>query len=55
MSWDVLRNGVVLPAHGPAQMPVWGTDFRMLDRSEGTTVTERLVALKDYIKSLQAK
>src|SRR5580765_6466129 len=23
----VLRNGVTLPAHGPAEMPVWGTEF----------------------------
>jgi hypothetical protein len=23
----VLRSGVSLPAHGPAEMPVWGTKF----------------------------
>jgi mono/diheme cytochrome c family protein len=52
---DVLRNGAVMPAHGPAQMPVWGTDFRMRDRSDGTEVTLRLANLTNYIKSLQAK
>jgi mono/diheme cytochrome c family protein len=41
----VLRNGVVMPAHGPAQMPVWGTDFRDIE----------IANLTNYIKSLQAK
>ncbi len=25
---NVLRHGVVLPAHGPAEMPDWGPEFR---------------------------
>jgi len=52
---DVLRNGVVLPAHGPAQMPIWGTDSRMTDRADGNQVAVRIANLTDYIKSLQAK
>ncbi len=25
---NVLRNGVKIKAHGPAEMPIWGTTFR---------------------------
>jgi mono/diheme cytochrome c family protein len=28
----VLKNGVTLPAHGPAEMPVWGSDFEAKER-----------------------
>ena len=52
---NVLRNGVVLPAHGPAQMPDWGTDSRMTDRFDGTQVATRIANLIIYIKSLQTK
>jgi mono/diheme cytochrome c family protein len=52
---NVLRNGVVLPAHGPAQMPAWGTDSRMTNQSEATEVAVRIANLTDYIKSLQSK
>jgi mono/diheme cytochrome c family protein len=51
---NVLRNGVVMPAHGPAEMPAWGADFTV-DRSNGTQVTLRITNLTNYIKSLQAK
>ena len=52
---DVLRNGVIMPAHGPPEMPTWGTDFRVVDRLDETQVALRITNLKDYIKSLQAK
>jgi mono/diheme cytochrome c family protein len=52
---DVLRNGVIIPAHGPAEMPIWGTDSRMTDRSDGTQVAARIANLTNYIKSLQTK
>jgi mono/diheme cytochrome c family protein len=42
---NALRNGVVMPAHGPAQMPVWGIDFK----------AREIAGLTDYIKSVQAK
>ena len=41
----VLRNGVVMPAHGPAEMRIWGTDFEAIE----------VTNLTNYIKSLQAK
>ncbi len=51
----VLRNGMVLPAHGPAEMPVWGKEFRAGDRLDVTQVTARIRDLTEYIRSLQAK
>lgn len=52
---DVLRNGVVIPAHGPPEMPTWGTDFKAMDHSDEAQVASRIANLKNYIKSLQAK
>lgn len=51
----VLKNGVLLPAHGPAQMPVWGTEFEASDRSDRSQVTKRIAALTNYIQSAQQK
>jgi hypothetical protein len=52
---NVLRNGVTMPAHGPAEMPIWGTDFKASDRLDENQITLRIRALSNYIKSLQAK
>jgi mono/diheme cytochrome c family protein len=52
---DVLRNGVTMPAHGPAQMPTWGTDFREMEGLDSTQVKLRISNLTDYIKSRQVK
>jgi mono/diheme cytochrome c family protein len=52
---DVLRNGVTIPAHGPAQMPTWGTDFREMNGLDATQVKLRIANLTNYIKSRQAK
>jgi mono/diheme cytochrome c family protein len=52
---NVLRNGVKMPAHGPAEMPVWGTDFESTDRLDKNQVTVRIKDLTNYIKSHQAK
>ena len=52
---NVLRNGVILPEHGPAEMPVWGTEFKATGRLDTTQVTERIVKLTNYIRSFQAK
>ncbi len=51
----VLRNGMVLPAHGPAEMPVWGEEFKASDRLDAAQVTARIRDLTEYIKSFQAK
>jgi mono/diheme cytochrome c family protein len=52
---DILRNGVTMPAHGPAQMPTWGTDFREMNGLDATQVKLRIANLTNYIKSRQAK
>jgi mono/diheme cytochrome c family protein len=52
---NVLRNGVKLPAHGPAEMPVWGTDLGAPDQSDKTQVKLRIKSLTSYIKSMQVK
>ena len=50
----VLRNGVVMPAHGPAEMPIWGEDFATGQVSE-SQVALQIANLTTYIKSLQEK
>jgi mono/diheme cytochrome c family protein len=48
---NVLRNGVTLPAHRPAEMPSWATTNR-LDKAH---LESRIRDLTNYIKSRQAK
>jgi mono/diheme cytochrome c family protein len=52
---DVLRNGVIMPAHGPAQMPTWGTDFAEMEGLDAIRVKLRIAKLTNYIKLHQAK
>ena len=52
---DVLRHGIQLPAHGPAEMPIWGIDFKASGGLSDEQVTSRITALMEYIKSRQAK
>jgi mono/diheme cytochrome c family protein len=52
---SVLRNGMKMPAHGPAEMPVWGTEFEAENRSDKTQVELRIRNLTNYLKSRQAK
>ena len=52
---DVLRNGVVIPAHGTPEMPTWGADFRIREHLSSTQVTQRIANLSNFIKSLQEK
>ncbi len=42
------------PAHGTAEMPVWGPTFRSLDPSD-SRVKFRIANLVAYIESIQAK
>ena len=52
---SVLRNGVVIPAHGPAQMPIWGMAFRSSDQLSTSEIKRRISNLTNYIKANQAK
>ncbi|HMD10037.1 MAG TPA: c-type cytochrome [Candidatus Acidoferrum sp.] len=49
----VTRNGVELPAHGPAEMPVWGSDFEAAGQLDKTQVTLRIKSLTNYLKLQQ--
>lgn len=51
---SVLRNGAKAPAHGDAEMPVWGPLFLSIDQ-DPNVVTMRIGNLTSYIKSLQVK
>jgi len=51
----VLRNGVTLPAHGPAEMPVWGSDFAAKERIDEVQVAERIRRLVSYLKAAQVQ
>ena len=51
---EVLRNGVKAPAHGDAEMPVWGPLFKSMD-SDPEIMYVRISSLVSYIKSLQVK
>ena len=50
---EVLRNGVNAPAHGTAEMPIWGPLFLALDSSFQSQANLRITNLINYIKSLQ--
>ena len=52
---EVLASGAIMPAHGPAEMPIWGTAFGVGDRADEAEVTERIAALAKYIQSRQIK
>lgn len=43
------------PAHGSADMPVWGPVFRSMNAGDEAQVQQRVVNLTDYLKSLQVK
>jgi mono/diheme cytochrome c family protein len=49
---NILRNGVKQPAHGDAEMPVWGPLFVTMD-SDAAISYVRISSLISYIKSLQ--
>jgi mono/diheme cytochrome c family protein len=51
----VLRNGVTLPAHGPAEMPVWGSDFAAKERIHEAEVADRIRRLVLYLRSAQVQ
>ena len=51
---NVLRNGVMVPVHGDAEMPVWGPLFSTIN-SDPALVSMRIANLTAYVKSLQVK
>jgi len=52
---EVLRSGAPIPEHGPAEMPVWGAEFKESENLDETQIESRITNLSNYIKSLQEK
>jgi mono/diheme cytochrome c family protein len=52
---SVLRSGVSMPDHGPAEMPVWGVIFNAVTKSDQAKVAARIDDLTTYLESIQAK
>jgi mono/diheme cytochrome c family protein len=53
--YEVINGRASTPAHGSADMPVWGPVFRQLSSGHQSTVQQRITNLTDYIRSLQQK
>ena len=48
-------SGASIPAHGSADMPVWGRVFRRMSAGHDAEVQQRVSNLTKYIESIQAK
>jgi mono/diheme cytochrome c family protein len=53
--YEVINGRASTPAHGSADMPVWGPIFRRLSGSHDSEVQQRINNLTDYIRSMQQK
>lgn len=49
----ILKSGVDVPAHGSAEMPIWGSTFA--DIKTHRVVTMRVSEMIRYLESIQAK
>ncbi len=52
---SVLKFGVDVPAHGSAEMPVWGPILDKFDKTQLQDRSLRLANLTRYLESIQAK
>jgi mono/diheme cytochrome c family protein len=52
---SVLRNGVAISGHGPAEMPIWGATFKESEKLSAAQIDERITKLISYLKSMQSK
>ncbi len=53
---NVLKKGATLPAHAPAEMPVWGSEFEATTPgTDQAQIAARIRNLAMYIKSRQEK
>jgi mono/diheme cytochrome c family protein len=52
---SVLQNGVDLPSHGTAQMPVWGPILGKMNQTNSQDRLLRVSNLSRYLETLQAK
>jgi mono/diheme cytochrome c family protein len=52
---EVLRNGTDIPAHGSAEMPVWGPILGKMNQNNVQEEMLRISNLSRYLESIQAK
>ena len=50
-----IRGDSTTPAHGTAEMPVWGHLFHSMSGGHDAEVQQRVANLSEYIEGLQAK
>ena len=53
--YEIIRGEANLPAHGSAEMPVWGPVFRSISGGHQAEVQLRINNLTQYVESLQKK
>jgi mono/diheme cytochrome c family protein len=53
--YEIVKGSASTPAHGSADMPVWGPVFLRLSQSRDAEVHQRITNLTSYIQSLQKK
>jgi mono/diheme cytochrome c family protein len=51
----ILQNGAEAPAHGSADMPVWGPVFSAVSQNKPQIVSLRISNLASYLESIQTK
>jgi mono/diheme cytochrome c family protein len=52
---SVLQNGVEIPAHGTAEMPVWGPILGKMNQANSQDRMLRISNLSRFLESIQAK
>jgi mono/diheme cytochrome c family protein len=52
---SAIKGDPALPAHGSAEMPVWGTVFQKMSRGNAGQVQKRIANLVSCVRSMQAK
>jgi hypothetical protein len=50
----VIRLGLPMPEHGPAEMPIWGDDLTAGDKLSAAEVKLHITNLTNFIKSSYA-
>jgi AhpD family alkylhydroperoxidase len=52
---EIVRQGKPIPAHGSADMPIWGPIFGVRENGNEAAVRQRIKNLCDYLATLQEK
>ncbi len=52
---EIVRQGKPVPAHGSADMPIWGPIFGVRENGNEAAVRQRIKSLCDFLATLQEK